>query len=110
MFSPFSSHVSFPSGHTTIAFSLAAGLDRETRAAWVPCVVYPAAAITAWSRVYEQKHWPTDVAAGAVLGIWASGKFDRLVRQAHGDRVSIEFAPTVDPSTGALALGAFARF
>ena len=109
-FDPFSSHSSFPSGHTTVAFSLAAGLDRETHAAWVPCVVYPAAAITAWSRVYEQKHWPTDVVAGAVLGIWASGKFDRLLRQSHGDRVSLEFMPMADPSTGALALGASLKF
>ena len=110
-FTPFSSHYSFPSGHTTIAFSLAAGLDRETHAMWVPCVVYPAAAITAWSRVYERKHWPTDVVAGAVLGIWSSGKFDRLLKQSQqGKRVSVEFAPTVDPSTGALALGASARF
>ena len=109
-FDPFSSHESFPSGHSTIAFSLAAGLDRETHAVWVPCVVYPAAAITAWSRVYEQKHWPTDVAAGAVLGIWASGKFDRLLRQARDGRTSLELMPMADPSTGALGLTASLRF
>ena len=109
-FDPFSSHSSLPSGHTTVAFSLTAGLDRETKAVWVPCVVYPAAAITAWSRVYEQKHWPTDVVAGAVLGIWASGKFDRLVRQAHDGRTSLELMPMADPSTGALGLTASLKF
>lgn len=109
-FEPFSSHSAFPSGHTTIAFSLAAGLDRETHAAWVPCIAYPAAAITAWSRVHDQKHWPTDVVAGAVLGVWASDRFDRIVRQHGARRTSLEFAPMTDPSTGALALGAALRF
>ncbi|MEP7028113.1 MAG: phosphatase PAP2 family protein [Candidatus Eisenbacteria bacterium] len=109
-FSPFSSHSSFPSGHATIAFSLAAGLDRETRTAWVPLVAYPAAAITAWSRVHERKHWPTDVAAGALLGVWASGRFDRIVRTRGANRVSLRVSPVVDPATGSLDLGATLRF
>lgn len=109
-FDPFSSHSAFPSGHAVIAFSLAAGLDRETHGAWVPCVAYPAAVITAWSRVHDRKHWPTDVAAGAVLGVWASGKFDRIARRHWGDRVSVQISPVADPGTGALDLGATLRF
>jgi membrane-associated phospholipid phosphatase len=65
---PFSGHRSFPSGHTTVAFALAAGLDQETEAGWVPWVAYPAAALVGWSRVRDNRHWTSDVVAGAVLG------------------------------------------
>jgi membrane-associated phospholipid phosphatase len=109
-FDPFSGHESFPSGHTTMAFSLAAGLDRETRGPWVPCLAYSAATITAWSRVRDQQHWPTDVLAGAVLGVWASGKFDRVVRHEWNGRVAVEVGPMPDPSSGSLDLGATLRF
>ncbi len=109
-FKPFSSHSAFPSGHASIAFSLAAGLDHETRGAWVPCAAYTAAALTAWSRVRERKHWPTDVAAGAVLGVWASGKFERIARHEWNHRLALQVAPVVDPSDGALALGATLQF
>jgi len=65
---PFSGHRSFPSGHTTVAFALATGIDQETSAGWVPWVAYPAAALVGWSRVRDNRHWTSDVVAGAVLG------------------------------------------
>jgi membrane-associated phospholipid phosphatase len=66
--SPFSGHSSFPSGHTTVAFAFAAGLDAESSAAWVSWVAYPAAALVGWSRLRDNRHWASDVAAGAILG------------------------------------------
>ncbi|HEX7878506.1 MAG TPA: phosphatase PAP2 family protein [Candidatus Eisenbacteria bacterium] len=66
--SPFSGHRSFPSGHTTVAFALATGIDQETRAGWVPWVAYPAAALVGWSRVRDNRHGTSDVVAGAILG------------------------------------------
>ncbi|TMQ51549.1 MAG: phosphatase PAP2 family protein [Candidatus Eisenbacteria bacterium] len=42
---PFSGYSSFPSGHTTLAFGLAAAIDKETSAKWVPWVVYPLAGL-----------------------------------------------------------------
>lgn len=65
---PLSGWNSFPSGHTTVAFGLAAGIDQETRAAWVPWVVYPAAGVVGWSRMRDNRHWLSDVVAGAILG------------------------------------------
>lgn len=65
---PFSGWSSFPSGHTSVAFALAAGIDEETRAGWVPWVVYPVAGAVGWSRMRDNRHWLSDVAAGAVLG------------------------------------------
>jgi membrane-associated phospholipid phosphatase len=78
---PFSGHTSFPSGHTTIAFALAAGIDRVTAARWVPWVVYPAAGIVGWSRLRDDQHWTSDVVAGALLGTWTAGKAIRWVER-----------------------------
>jgi membrane-associated phospholipid phosphatase len=82
---PFSGHTSFPSGHTTVAFALAAGIDHVTSAKWVPWVVYPAAALVGWSRLRDDEHWTSDVVAGALVGTWTAEKAIRwLERRARG--------------------------
>lgn len=73
-FRPFNSDnqwQSFPSGHATVAFALAAGVSEEARTPWVTAASYGTAALVAWSRVYEDKHWSSDVAAGALVGTLA---------------------------------------
>lgn len=73
---PFSSieYTSFPSGHTSTAFALAALISSVYNdKAWVGILSYTIASGVAWSRVYENKHWPSDVFFGAALGI-AIGK------------------------------------
>ncbi len=60
---------SFPSGHTSVAFSIAtvfAGRYRRHR--WVPWVAYSLAGLVGFSRVSLQAHFPSDVFAGAALG------------------------------------------
>lgn len=63
---------SFPSGHSTLAWSIAPILAeqyRETR--WVPVLAYSVASLTSLSRVYDDKHWSSDIFAGAVIGYLA---------------------------------------
>ena len=61
--------VSFPSGHTTAAFSAATVFAIEYRDnPWVPILSYTAATLIGLSRITENKHWITDVFAGAALG------------------------------------------
>jgi membrane-associated phospholipid phosphatase len=79
-FAPFSGHDSFPSGHVTLAFAAAGAVDHETSARWVPWVVYPLAVTVCWSRVRDDEHWTSDVAAGAAIGYWFSVKTDRVLR------------------------------
>ena len=60
---------SFPSGHTACTVAAARALSRH-----FPETLPAAAAATAvigLSRVAEGKHWPLDVAAGAVIGLVA---------------------------------------
>ncbi|HMV31504.1 MAG: phosphatase PAP2 family protein [Gemmatimonadales bacterium] len=73
LFKPFSGRDAWPSGHTTMAFALAAGLGDEIGSLPVSVALYGAATLTAWSRVNDNRHWASDVAAGALVGI-ASAK------------------------------------
>jgi membrane-associated phospholipid phosphatase len=83
---------SFPSGHATVAFAFAAGVSEEARRPWVTALAYGGAAAVAWSRVYEDKHWTSDVAAGALLGIVAGRGAVRLLRPS-GDAPALALAP-----------------
>jgi membrane-associated phospholipid phosphatase len=73
-FAPFSGNSSAPSGHTAMAFALAASLSDEIHNPWAGVALYTAAAGTAWSRVNDNAHWASDVIAGAAVGI-VSAKF-----------------------------------
>jgi hypothetical protein len=66
-----SSATSFPSGHTATAFTGAHILFREygEAAPWVAAGGYAAATATGFMRILNHKHWLSDVAAGAGLGI-----------------------------------------
>jgi len=60
---------SFPSGHTTVAFAAATVFAMEYKdRPLVPLLSYSAATLIGLSRITENKHWITDVFAGAVLG------------------------------------------
>lgn len=77
---------SFPSGHTSTAWSVAtviAGMYRDRPA--VPVICYSLAALVGISRMTENKHWASDVLVGAVLG-YAVGRF---VLRKHNNRVDI---------------------
>lgn len=60
---------SFPSGHTTAAFAAATVYSLEYKdKKLVPFISYGIATAIGLSRIVENKHWLTDVVAGAALG------------------------------------------
>ncbi|WP_405984329.1 bifunctional phosphatase PAP2/diacylglycerol kinase family protein [Streptomyces sp. NBC_00872] len=61
---------SFPSGHAASAAAFATGVALESKG-W-GAVVAPLAAAVALSRVYTGVHYPSDVLAGAALGVGAA--------------------------------------
>ena len=68
-FHPFSGGDAMPSGHTSIAFALATDLADEVHRTWASIGLYTIATGVGWSRINDNKHWLSDVAGGAVVGI-----------------------------------------
>ncbi|WP_164110693.1 MULTISPECIES: phosphatase PAP2 family protein [Sphingobacterium] len=66
-----SNNLSFPSGHAATAFSSAHFMYKEYRDRnfWLSVSGYPFAAFTGIYRVINNKHWASDVVAGAGIGI-----------------------------------------
>lgn len=91
------SNSSFPSSHAANAFAIAWVLGRRWRR--LAAVLLAAAALIAFSRMYLNRHFLTDVAAGAALGLawteWMARALDRRLRpktaaaadaEGHADR------------------------
>lgn len=60
---------SFPSGHTIVAFALSAVLAERIKNSWATVGLYTAAAACAFSRMYEDQHWLSDVVFSAAVSI-----------------------------------------
>jgi membrane-associated phospholipid phosphatase len=77
---------SFPSGHTVAGFAAAAAVSAETSRWWPSSVwyigpaMYGGAALIGWSRMYNNRHWASDVIMGAAIGTFAGTK---VVRYHH---------------------------
>lgn len=69
-----SNRLSFPSGHTACAFVSAEFLRQEYKdvSPWYGIAGYAAAASTGFLRMYNNKHWFSDVVAGAGIGIMST--------------------------------------
>jgi membrane-associated phospholipid phosphatase len=78
---------SFPSGHTSMAFTFASVVAEESSHRWprahrvIAPIAYAAATGVGLARMYNDKHWASDVALGAAIGT-LSGRL--VVRYAHG--------------------------
>jgi membrane-associated phospholipid phosphatase len=67
---PYGSNSAFPSGHTTLAFAAAQVYAMEYKnIPAIPIISYGVASLISFSRIIENKHWATDVFAGALLGV-----------------------------------------
>lgn len=77
---------SFPSAHTAIGFAAASAVTSELARTWrghtafVAPILYGTATAVGVARMYTDKHWASDVAIGAGIGILSGLK---VVRYAH---------------------------
>lgn len=103
-------YASFPSGHAGVAFAAAAAVTSETSRWWpkskwyVGTAMYGGATLVALSRMYDNKHWASDVVMGAAIGTFAGAKVVRY-HHSHPDnrldrwilgRTSMTVTPTGD--------------
>jgi len=63
---------SFPSGHTSTAFSMATSLTLATKKWYVAVPAYLWASGVAYSRMYLGVHYPSDLLGGIVIGVGTS--------------------------------------
>jgi membrane-associated phospholipid phosphatase len=95
---PDGTQFSFPSGHTSVSFASATVLQRHFGwKAGVPA--YAMASYVAASRIHDKRHFLSDVAFGAALGI-VSGW---TVTMGHGD-AQMTMAPVASPGGAGLSL------
>ena len=100
---PFSSNVSFPSGHTSTVFAIATVVANEYEE--VPLAVplsYGIATMTGLSRMNENQHWASDVFFGAALGYFTSKAILRLHSNKEGQHFTIY--PQADNKGGGFVL------
>lgn len=84
---------SFPSGHTVTAFAAAAAVTKETSRWWpnsawyVGPVLYGGATLAGLSRMYDNKHWGSDVIVGAAIGVFSGWKVVQYHHSHPGNRI-----------------------
>jgi hypothetical protein len=82
---------SYPSIHAAVAFTAASALVEEMKTRqvhavkYVAPVLYTAALVPGFTRLYLNQHWASDVVAGTFTGLWLGQK---VVRYAHTHRRS----------------------
>jgi len=59
---------SFPGGHISMSVAISTVLAKNARPWWLKTVAYLPTALTMASRIYQNKHWTSDVFCGAALG------------------------------------------
>src|SRR5262249_55631828 len=82
---------SFPSGHTVAAFAAAAAVVNETSRWWpnytwfIAPTMFGGASLVGVSRMYNNRHWASDVMMGAAIGTFAGNKVVRYFHRSHPD-------------------------
>jgi len=101
---------SFPSGHTVMAFAAASSVTATVAQWWphsnlyVAPVMYGGATMVGLSRMYNNKHWATDVMAGAAIGTFSGLKIARYHRVRPNNRLD-RWLITGSVSPGGLQVG-----
>ncbi|MGB9081183.1 MAG: phosphatase PAP2 family protein [Desulfuromonadaceae bacterium] len=89
-----SSDPSFPSIHAQTAFSIASVLAEEYGTnPFVPPIAYGLATLTGLARVYDNKHWASDVFFGGAIGYFVGKAVVRY--HAVQNDTSLKILPTV---------------
>lgn len=93
-------YTSFPSGHTLAAFAAASAASDEIRYLWphssplITPALFTGAALSGLSRIYNDKHWASDVVAGAAVGTIVARAVVRYERGHPRNRLDRWLLPT----------------
>lgn len=85
---------SFPSGHTTAAFSIASVIAEEYGTnPCVPPIAYGLATLTGMARIYDNKHWASDTLFGGAIGYFVGKAVTRY--HSASPSLPLKILPTV---------------
>lgn len=106
---------SFPSGHTAVAFTGAEILWQEYKneSLWVGISGYSLATFTAYMRIYNQRHWASDVLAGAGIGILSAKisywilPYIQKIFPNQNQKTSVEFFPIYNEYSKGIAVNIY---
>ncbi len=99
-----SDSLSFPSGHTSTAFSLASVADHHYgRKVGIP--MYALAVGIGLSRIEQDRHHLSDVIAGATIGFIAGRTVARLDGERPAKKRFVSVGPATDPHGQGIGLG-----
>lgn len=105
---PFSGNLSFPSGHTTQAFALAAVVSGHYTQWWVRVTSFAIAGCVGLARIQLNQHYASDVILGAIIGTSIGGTVVALNNKRRaappGPRVTV--TPLLLPKGGGLQVAA----
>ena len=82
---------SFPSGHASSAFAVATTIADQSEKTVVDVLSYSLATLVAISRIHDNKHWPSDVFIGSVIGYVVAKKICSLNRKRDSGKLSVGF-------------------
>ncbi|NOZ77594.1 MAG: phosphatase PAP2 family protein [Acidobacteria bacterium] len=102
-FSPVSGHHSFPSGEATEAFAVASVVAAHTNSRWLQGAAWGLAGLVGWERIELDRHWASDVVAGALIGAEVGRWVVARHRRAASSEVSVVILPVVAPGTLAVS-------
>ena len=86
--------------HTSSSFALASVLAATSDSFVMKAAYYSAAAFVGFSRMYQNKHWASDVLLGAITGELCG----RVVTSYHAGKIRVALAPQIVDRGAGLAL------
>lgn len=91
---------SLPSMHTSSSFAMASVMAATTESVPTKVLYYSAATFVGFSRIYQDKHWASDIVLSAAIGELCG----RIVTSQHAEKSKLAFAPLVSGNSVGLAL------
>lgn len=101
---------SLPSGHTSTAFTVATVLSQRIDNIYASIALYFAASLTAYQRIYADKHWFSDTILGAAIGTAVGLKVVKLHEGNSSSNNKIQYSIYPQMSASQYGLGFAVQF
>jgi len=99
-------NVSFPSGHTATAFAVSTVLANRIDNPFATVALYGLAGFTGYQRIYDNKHWFSDVFVGAAIGYFIGSSIVNSEEKRENENFwgSMDIMPSVSSNGLGLSL------